>query len=61
MTAPMAIASEGDLAAIVRDEGRLRDWYDATLPRVYRFLAAGARGAPLTFSLDEGGSRGSSA
>jgi RNA polymerase sigma-70 factor (ECF subfamily) len=36
----MAIASRGDFAAIVRDEARFRDWYDATLPRVYRYLAA---------------------
>ncbi len=40
MTAPMAIASRRDFAAIVRDEARFRDWYDATLPRVYRYLAA---------------------
>lgn len=40
MTVPMAIATEGDLAAIVEDEARFRDWYDATLPRVYRYLAA---------------------
>ena len=40
MTAPMAIASRGDFAAVVRDEARFRDWYDATLPRVYRYLAA---------------------
>lgn len=40
MTAPMAIASGGELAAIVGDEARFRDWYDATLPRVYRYLAA---------------------
>jgi RNA polymerase sigma-70 factor, ECF subfamily len=40
MTARMAIASGGDLAAIVRDEARFRDWYDATLPRVYRYLLA---------------------
>lgn len=40
MTAPMAIASKGDFAAIVRDEARFRDWYDAALPRVYRYLAA---------------------
>jgi RNA polymerase sigma-70 factor (ECF subfamily) len=36
----MAMASERELAAIVRDESRFRDWYDATLPRVYRYLAA---------------------
>ena len=40
MTAPMAIASRGDFAAVVRDEARFRDWYGATLPRVYRYLAA---------------------
>jgi RNA polymerase sigma-70 factor, ECF subfamily len=44
MTAPMAIASRGDFAAIVRDEARFRDWYDATLPRVYRYLAARCAG-----------------
>jgi RNA polymerase sigma-70 factor, ECF subfamily len=44
MTAPMAIASEGDLAALVGDEFRFRDWYDATLPRVYRYLAARCAG-----------------
>lgn len=36
----MAIASGGDLAALVRDEGRFREWYDATLPRVYRYVLA---------------------
>ena len=36
----MAIASGGDLADIVRDDARFRDWYDATLPRVYRYLVA---------------------
>jgi len=36
----MAMASEPELAAIVRDESRFRDWYDATMPRVYRYLAA---------------------
>lgn len=40
MAAPMAMASRGDLAAIVRDEDRFRDWYDSTLPRVYRYLVA---------------------
>lgn len=40
MTAPMAMASRGELAAIVRDEDRFRDWYDSTLPRVYRYLVA---------------------
>ena len=44
MTVPMAIASRGDFAAIVRDEARFRDWYDATLPRVYRYLAARCAG-----------------
>ena len=44
MTAPMAIASRGDFAAVVRDEARFRDWYDATLPRVYRYLAARCAG-----------------
>jgi RNA polymerase sigma-70 factor (ECF subfamily) len=44
MTAPMAIASGGDLAAIVRDEVRFRDWYDAALPRVYRYLVARCAG-----------------
>jgi RNA polymerase sigma-70 factor (ECF subfamily) len=44
MTAAMAIASEGDLAAIVRDEGRFRDWYDVALPRVYRYLLARSAG-----------------
>ncbi len=36
----MAVASGRDLAVIVGDEDRFRDWYDATLPRVYRYLAA---------------------
>jgi RNA polymerase sigma-70 factor (ECF subfamily) len=40
----MAMASEQELAAIVRDESRFRDWYDATLPRVYRYLAARCAG-----------------
>jgi RNA polymerase sigma-70 factor (ECF subfamily) len=40
MTVPMAIASRGDFVAVVRDEARFRDWYDATLPRIYRYLAA---------------------
>lgn len=44
MTAPMAIASRGDFAAIIGDEARFRDWYDATLPRVYRYLAARCAG-----------------
>jgi len=44
MTVPMAIASRGDFAAVVRDEARFRDWYDATLPRIYRYLAARCAG-----------------
>lgn len=40
----MAIESEGDLAALVRDEERFRAWYDATLPRVYRYLLARCAG-----------------
>jgi RNA polymerase sigma-70 factor (ECF subfamily) len=44
MTAPMAIGSRGDFAAVVRDEARFRDWYDATLPRIYRYLAARCAG-----------------
>jgi RNA polymerase sigma-70 factor (ECF subfamily) len=44
MTAPMAMASRGELAAIVRDEDRFRTWYDVTLPRVYRYLAARCAG-----------------
>lgn len=40
----MAIASRGDFAAVVRDEARFRDWYDATLPRIYRYLAARCAG-----------------
>ena len=36
----MVIASGGDLAGIVRDDARFRDWYDVTLPRVYRYLIA---------------------
>lgn len=44
MTVPMAIATGGDLAAIVGDEVRFRDWYDATMPRVYRYLAARCAG-----------------
>lgn len=44
MTAPMAMASRGDLAAIMRDEDRFRAWYDSTLPRVYRYLAARCAG-----------------
>jgi RNA polymerase sigma-70 factor (ECF subfamily) len=44
MTVPMAIATGGDLAAVVSDEARFRDWYDATMPRVYRYLAARCAG-----------------
>lgn len=40
MTTPMAMSSEADLAAIMRDEVRFRDWYDLALPRVYRYLLA---------------------
>lgn len=40
----MAIASRGDFAAIVRDDARFREWYDATLPRVYGYLAARCAG-----------------
>lgn len=36
----MVIASGEDLAGIVRDDARFRDWYDVTLPRVYRYLIA---------------------
>lgn len=44
MTACMAIESEGDLATLVHDEDRFRAWYDATLPRVYRYLLARCAG-----------------
>ncbi len=44
MTAPMAIGSSDDFAAVVRDEAGFRDWYEATLPRVYRYLAARCAG-----------------
>ena len=44
MTAPMAIASRGEFVATVGDETRFRDWYDATLPRIYRYLAARCAG-----------------
>ena len=44
MTAPMAIASRGDFVTITDDESRFRDWYDDTLPRVYRYLAARCAG-----------------
>lgn len=40
MNVPMAIDHQAGLSAIVRDEARFRDWYDATLPRVHRYLAA---------------------
>ena len=40
MNVPMTIDHRTGLAAIVRDEARFRDWYDATLPRVYGYLAA---------------------
>ena len=40
MTAPMAVEYEPSLSAIVRDEARFRDWYDTTVPRVHRYLAA---------------------
>ncbi|HET8778118.1 MAG TPA: sigma-70 family RNA polymerase sigma factor [Candidatus Limnocylindria bacterium] len=40
MTAPMAIEYAPRLASIVGDEGRFRAWYDAVMPRVYRYLAA---------------------
>lgn len=36
----MALNPESSLSAIVRDEARFRAWYEATLPRVYRYLAA---------------------
>ena len=44
MTTPMVIASGSDLSAVVSDEERFRDWYDATLPQVYRYLAARCAG-----------------
>ena len=44
MTAPMAFASDRDFAAIIGDEIRFRDWYDASLPRVYRYLLARCAG-----------------
>jgi RNA polymerase sigma-70 factor (ECF subfamily) len=40
----MAIESGRGLAAVVRDEARFRAWYDAVLPRVYRYLAARTAG-----------------
>ena len=44
MTGPMAIATGGDLAAVMSDDARFRDWYDATMPRVYRYLVARCAG-----------------
>ncbi len=44
MSAPIAMESEPSLTSIVRDESRFRDWYDAVLPRVYRYLAARCAG-----------------
>ncbi len=44
MTEPMAVVTRGELASVVRDEARFRHWYDATLPRVYRYLAARCAG-----------------
>ncbi len=40
MTTPMAIRSRREFTAIVDDEASFREWYDATLPRVYRYLVA---------------------
>lgn len=40
MTAPITLERPTTLSAIVRDEERFRAWYDATLPRVYRYLVA---------------------
>lgn len=40
MVAPMAAEYAPNLATIVDDQARFRAWYDAVLPRVYRYLAA---------------------
>ena len=44
MTAPMAIRSRREFAAVFEDEGSFRAWYDTALPRVYRYLAARCAG-----------------
>jgi RNA polymerase sigma-70 factor, ECF subfamily len=44
MTTPMAIRSRREFAAVVEDEASFRQWYDAALPRVYRYLAARCAG-----------------
>jgi len=44
MTAPMAIRSRREFAAVVEDERAFREWYDAALPRVYRYLVARCAG-----------------
>ncbi len=40
MTAPLSIDARRDLDAIVRDETAFRSWFDAAMPRVYRYLLA---------------------
>ena len=40
MATQMAIDLHANLADVVSDEDRFRAWYDAALPRVYRYLAA---------------------
>jgi RNA polymerase sigma-70 factor (ECF subfamily) len=44
MTTPMAIRSRREFAAVVEDEASFRVWYDAALPRVYRYLVARCAG-----------------
>ena len=38
MNPPTVMSFEASLAAIVADEATFRAWYDAVLPRVYRYL-----------------------
>ena len=44
MTSPMAIRSSREFAAVFEDEATFRAWYDAALPRVYRYLVARCAG-----------------
>ena len=46
MTSPVAYGDERSLGIPAHDDDAFRSWYDATLPRVYRYLLARCGGDP---------------
>lgn len=46
MTSPVAYRDERSLGIPAHDDDAFRSWYDATLPRVYRYLLARCGGDP---------------